>query len=101
MDPAAIGTAGGNQPHENQPPYLALYFCIAEVGIYPSNDPGVTPADTDQYTGEIRMVGFNFAPNAWALCNGQILTSADNTTLAGILKQYYGGSAAGGTYGLP
>jgi microcystin-dependent protein len=27
----------------------------------------------DQYLGEIRMVGFNFAPQGWALCNGQLM----------------------------
>ncbi len=28
---------------------------------------------SDQYLGEIRMTGFNFAPQGWALCNGQTL----------------------------
>jgi len=34
--PAAIGSAGGSQPHENMQPYLALNFCICLYGIYPS-----------------------------------------------------------------
>ncbi|MER2599126.1 MAG: tail fiber protein [Caldilineales bacterium] len=33
----ALGANGGNQAHENRPPYLALNFCIALVGIYPSH----------------------------------------------------------------
>jgi microcystin-dependent protein len=33
---AAISNAGGGQPHENRPPYLALNWIISLVGIYPS-----------------------------------------------------------------
>lgn len=29
-------SAGGNQPHSNMQPYLVLNYCIATVGIYPS-----------------------------------------------------------------
>lgn len=36
MSPAAIAPAGGNQPHQNMQPYLAMSFCIATQGIYPS-----------------------------------------------------------------
>lgn len=32
----AIGTAGGNQPHSNLQPFLALNYCIALAGIFPS-----------------------------------------------------------------
>ena len=35
MSSQAIGPAGGSQPHNNLPPYLALNFCICMVGIYP------------------------------------------------------------------
>ena len=31
-----INNAGGSQSHENRPPYLALNYCIALTGIYPS-----------------------------------------------------------------
>jgi microcystin-dependent protein len=46
---------------------------------------------SDQYLGEIRMVGFNFAPSGWALCNGQILTISQNTALFSLLGITYGG----------
>jgi microcystin-dependent protein len=36
MSPSALSRAGGNQPHENMPPYLAINFIIATEGIYPS-----------------------------------------------------------------
>jgi microcystin-dependent protein len=35
LNPAAIGVAGGNQPHNNMMPYLTLNFCIALQGIFP------------------------------------------------------------------
>ena len=36
MNPAMIGASGGNQPHDNMPPYLVLNWIIALEGIYPS-----------------------------------------------------------------
>jgi microcystin-dependent protein len=35
MDTNAVAPAGGNQPHNNLMPYLALTFIIALQGIYP------------------------------------------------------------------
>lgn len=36
MAASAVGLAGGTQAHENRPPALALNFCIALQGIFPS-----------------------------------------------------------------
>jgi len=36
MAPAMIGNTGGNQPHDNRMPYLALNFIISLFGIFPS-----------------------------------------------------------------
>jgi microcystin-dependent protein len=52
------------------------------------------------YLGEIRMVGFNFAPRGWALCNGQIMSIAQNTALFALLGTTYGGNGQT-TFGLP
>jgi microcystin-dependent protein len=38
LQPATVGNAGGGQPHSNIQPYLALNFCIALVGIFPSRN---------------------------------------------------------------
>ena len=35
---AMIGTTGGSQPHGNMQPFLALSFCIALTGIFPSRN---------------------------------------------------------------
>ena len=36
--PAAITNTGGGQAHENMQPYLALNFCIALQGLFPSRN---------------------------------------------------------------
>lgn len=36
LAPEAVGTVGGNQPHNNLMPTLAASFCIAWTGIFPS-----------------------------------------------------------------
>ena len=46
---------------------------------------------SDQYLGEIRMVGFNFAPMGWATCSGQLMAIGQNTALFALLGTYYGG----------
>ncbi len=35
MSPSALAPAGGDQPHNNMPPYLTLNFIIAMQGIFP------------------------------------------------------------------
>jgi len=52
------------------------------------------------FVGEIRMVGFNFAPTGWALCNGQLLPIVQNTALFSLLGTTYGGNGVS-TFGLP
>lgn len=52
------------------------------------------------FVGEIRMVGFNFAPKNWALCEGQLLPIASNTALFSILGTTYGGDGKT-TFALP
>lgn len=38
MAAGSVSTVGGNQPHENTAPYLALYYVIALQGIFPSQN---------------------------------------------------------------
>lgn len=54
----------------------------------------------DQFIGEIRVVGFNFAPVGWALCNGQLLPISQNTALFSLLGTFYGGNGTS-TFALP
>ena len=52
------------------------------------------------YMGEIRMVGFNFAPAGWAFCDGQLLPISQNDALFVILGTTYGGDGQE-TFALP
>jgi microcystin-dependent protein len=52
------------------------------------------------YVGEIRMVGFNFAPTGWELCNGQLLAIAENDVLFQLIGTTYGGDGQA-TFALP
>jgi microcystin-dependent protein len=36
MNAAAVGFTGGNQPHDNVMPFLAINFIISLFGVYPS-----------------------------------------------------------------
>jgi microcystin-dependent protein len=38
MAPNALGNTGGNQPHNNMMPYLAVNFCIALQGVFPARN---------------------------------------------------------------
>lgn len=38
FEPSTVTSIGGSQPHENRQPYLALNFCIALQGIFPSQN---------------------------------------------------------------
>jgi len=38
LNPAAIASSGGGQPHENRAPFLTLNFIIALQGIFPSRN---------------------------------------------------------------
>lgn len=50
--------------------------------------------------GEVRMFGGNFAPRAWALCDGQLLPISQNTALFSIIGTIYGGDGRT-TFALP
>jgi microcystin-dependent protein len=52
------------------------------------------------YVGEIRIVGFNFAPSGWAFANGQLMAISQNETLFNLVGTTYGGDGQV-TFGLP
>jgi microcystin-dependent protein len=54
----------------------------------------------EPFIGEIIMVGFNFAPRGWALCNGQLLSISQNTALFSLIGTNYGGDGRL-TFALP
>ncbi|PYI56514.1 phage tail protein [Paenibacillus flagellatus] len=46
---------------------------------------------SDQYLGEIRMFAGNYAPQGWAMCNGQLLPISQNEALYSVIGTTYGG----------
>jgi microcystin-dependent protein len=52
------------------------------------------------FLGEIKIVGFNFPPKGWALCNGQQLPINQNQPLFSLFGTMYGGNGQT-TFALP
>lgn len=55
---------------------------------------------SDPFLGEIKMVGFNFAPRGYAMCQGQQMSIAQNSALFSLLGTTFGGNGQV-TFGLP
>lgn len=55
---------------------------------------------SEPFLAEIRIVGFNFPPRGWALCDGQILPINQNQSLYSLLGTTYGGDGRT-SFGLP
>ncbi len=55
---------------------------------------------SEPFLGEIRMFGFNFTPQGWAPCNGQLLPINQNQALFSLLGTTYGGDGRT-TFALP
>jgi len=61
---------------------------------------GPATAQTYPFLGEIRYVSFNFAPQGWALCDGQLLAIKENTALFELIGTSFGGDGVN-TFALP
>ncbi len=55
---------------------------------------------SEPFLGEMKMVGFNFAPVGWAFCQGQLMSIQQNNALFALLGTTYGGDGRS-TFGLP
>src|SRR5271170_2037339 len=73
---------------------LLLVLVLVSLASLPA------PAQVEPFIGEIRYVGFNFAPPGWALCEGQTLSIAQNTALFSLLGTTFGGNGQT-TFNLP
>ena len=54
----------------------------------------------EPFIGQLMCVGFNFAPQGWALCQGQLLAISSNQALFSLLGTTYGGDGRT-TFALP
>jgi microcystin-dependent protein len=80
---------------DNHQPYLVNNYVIGLFGIYPSQSDASTP-----YLGEIYLMGCNFAPTGFALCNGQLLPISQYDALFNLMGTTYGGDGQT-TFALP
>ena len=55
---------------------------------------------SSQFVAEIKIFAGNFPPKGWAVCNGQIMSIAQNTALFSLLGTQYGGNGQT-TFALP
>jgi microcystin-dependent protein len=55
---------------------------------------------SEPFLGEIRMVGWNFAANGWAFCNGQLMPINQYQALFSLFGTTYGGDGMT-TFALP
>lgn len=55
---------------------------------------------SEPFVGEIRTVGFNFAPVNWALCDGRLLPISQYSLLFNLIGTTYGGDGQE-TFALP
>jgi microcystin-dependent protein len=91
------GATGGSQPYSEMQPSLTLNYIIATSGVYPSKFADVGNSKT---LGEIALFAGDFAPDGWALCNGQLLSIATNTPLFSVIGTNFGGDGRS-TFALP
>lgn len=54
----------------------------------------------EPFLGEIKMVGFNFAPKHWAQCDGALLPINQNQSLYSLIGTQFGGDG-NTTFALP
>ncbi len=55
---------------------------------------------SEPFIGEIKMVGFNFAPRNYAKCDGALIPISQNQAMFALLGTEYGGDGRN-TFGLP
>jgi microcystin-dependent protein len=55
---------------------------------------------SEPFVGEIRLVGFNFAPQGWQFCDGSLISISQNEVLFVLLGTTYGGDGQT-TFALP
>ena len=96
------GVAGASTPVpvNNLQPALALTPLIALQGFYPSEFGGSGFSAEAPMVGQIVEYAGNYAPDGWAIANGQVLAISDNERLFNLIGTSYGGDGFE-TFALP
>lgn len=81
--------------------FIKRIFAFAAGGaVVAAATPRVASAGLDPFLGEIALVPYNFAPQGWAFCDGQLLAISQNTALFSLLGTQFGGDGRT-TFALP
>jgi microcystin-dependent protein len=92
---------GPDAPVANQQPGLVMNYYIALSGIFPSEGETGNVSQQTPYLGQIVVSAENIPdPEGWALCDGQLLSIAQNQALFSVLGTTYGGDGVT-TFALP
>jgi MYXO-CTERM domain-containing protein len=94
------GVAGASAPVDNLQPALALTPLIALEGLFPSEYSGFAFSPDAPMLGQIVEYAGTFAPEGWAIANGQVLAISDNERLFNLIGTAYGGDGVE-TFALP
>jgi microcystin-dependent protein len=92
---------GSDAPIDTQQPGLVMNYYIALSGIFPSEGETGNSSQQTPYLGQIVASAENIPdPEGWALCDGQLLSIAQNQALFALLGTIYGGDGVT-TFALP
>ena len=92
---------GPDAPVNTQQPGLVMNYYIALSGIFPSEGETGNSSQQTPYLGQIVASAETIPdPQGWALCEGQLLSIAQNTALFSVLGTTYGGDGVS-TFALP
>lgn len=73
---------------------------LAATALLMTAAPGGATAGMDPFVGEISYVAFNYAPDGWLQCDGQVLPVNQYNALFSLIGNTYGGNGST-TFALP
>lgn len=73
---------------------------LAATALLMTAAPGGATAGMDPFVGEISYVAFNYAPDGWLQCDGQVLPVNQYNALFSLIGNAYGGNGST-TFALP
>lgn len=79
---------------------IPVLFSLTAAFAYLAISPSQASAGIDPFVGEISYVAFNFAPEGWFKCDGQILPINQYQALYALIGTSYGGNGTT-TFALP
>lgn len=81
-------STGGNQPHSNMQPSLAMNYGVVVSGSFPSRGETATG---DPFTGQVKIHAGSL-PSSHVPANGQLMPISQNTALFSLYGTTYGGN---------